>query len=459
LPFFILWLPRITIIITIRIIAVEIVILSSKIRYMTAKSFRRIFVLFLALGCFWFSCAGKPPVAVNTPPVPEAEELPEPRPEAEETGGVTEDFLFPSKPGDLIFIPAGLPALVPAPGVGIISPEARLGGASLSGEERDRLQDSFRAAYVDGLLKELPLTGVLGGDQVHGWPDTNPSGWVQNWRSARPVSNSWGIPSLILAIRGVEISQDMAQDRVFIVDGEILNYYGISAGLNGANGDMGYGSPRGEKFFYDNGIAQRFDLGLIVIDDQGKGSFLPGEPPSAGPEPPPDLGIFRDAPRDGKIRDAFLTAWKMALDRNIEMVPDGPGQYLSGSSRDSVSSGAGKLRGLYIQTFNRFGALLILPEASGVPPHARFLGSPFLELFLSPEGHSLPGTEGLEPEEAGLGGGDDFARRLMRGISLYGFPLTDPMPYRADGDSPWQETQRFSRGWLRAGSREPQPPG
>jgi hypothetical protein len=36
----------------------------------------------------------------------------------------------------------------------------------------------------------------------------------------------------------------------------------------------------------------------------------------------------------------------------------------------------------------------------------------------------------------------------MEGIALYGFPLTDPLPYRAGEDSPWQEAQRFSRGWL-----------
>jgi hypothetical protein len=236
-------------------------------------------------------------------------------------------------------------------------------------------------------------------------------------------------------------------NRVFIVDGEILNYYGTSAGLKGANGDIGYGSPRGEQFFYNDGIAQRFDLGLIVIDGQGQGSFLPEEPPSSAPEPPPDLGVFQEAPRDGKARDAFLTAWKMALDRNIEMVPDGPGQYLSNSPNPG-SSDAGELRGLYIQTFNQRGVLLMLPEAPGVPSHVRFVGQPFLEVFLSPK-RRLPGAEELEPGETMLNGGDGFARQILEGISLYGFPLTDPLPYRAGEDSPWQETQRFSRGWMR----------
>ncbi|MDR1863019.1 MAG: hypothetical protein LBQ67_03765 [Treponema sp.] len=137
----------------------------------------------------------------------------------------------------------------------------------------------------------------------------------------------------------------------------------------------------------------------------------------------------------------------MALDRGIEaMVPDGPGQYLQVSPQNPAR--AGELGGLYIQTFNGRSALLILPEASGIPLHVRFLGAPFLGILLSPE-RSLPGTEGLAPEEIRFSGGDDFMRRLMRGMSLYGFPLTEPLPYRADGDSAWQETQRFSRGWLR----------
>jgi hypothetical protein len=397
---------------------------------MITKPARLFFVLFFTF--WWVSCAGKPPVEVQQ--IPEAplppEAKPEGAPEPEESRGPGSAGDLPVQPeqAGLVFIPVDPPPLVPAPGVGLISR-----GASLSGEDRAALQDSFRAAYLDGLLKDLPLAGVLGSDQVHGWPDTNPSGWVQNWRSAGPVPNSWGIPSLILAIRGVESAREMG--RVFIVDGEILDYYGISAGLNGANGDIGYGSPRGEKFVYNaddgsTGIAQRFDHGLIVISGEGQGSFLPEEPPSLNREPPPELGSFPEAPENGEVRAAFLTAWKMALDRNIEMVPDGPGQYLSGFSRDPDSPGAGNLEGLYIQTFNRRGALLILPESPGLPRHVRFLGPPFLGAFVSPKG-------------------GDFVPQLREGIAKYGFPLTDPLPYRADEDSAWQETQRFSRGWLR----------
>jgi hypothetical protein len=407
-------------------------------------------VLFLLAAHFlWFSCAGKPAVEE-----PEQESGQLPQQEAfpgEEPAGLTEDFLSHPGPGDLIFLPASFPALMPAPGVGVVSRERR--GASLTSGERAALQDSFRAAYVDGLLRGLPLEGVLGGDQVHGWPETNPSGWVQNWRSARPVSNSWGISSLILAVQGVEIQKEMAQDRVFIVDGEILNYYGVSSGLGGANGDMGYGSPRGEKFAYNDGIAQRFDLGLIVIDQEGQGSFLPGEPPSAGLSPPPETGVFPGAPQADaeQVRDAFFTAWKMALDRNIEtMVPDGPGRYLSlsGAFLDPASPESGEVKGVYIQTFNRRSALLILIESPVLPFHVRFITSPFLELLLFPERYSLQGSESLSPVDLTFRGEDDFARRLMGGIAFYGFPLTDPLPYKTEGDSSWQETQRFSTGFI-----------
>jgi hypothetical protein len=413
---------------------------------MTGKPVRLFLVL--AVAVFWVACAGKPPVENQQI----LEDLPQPEaPSLEES-----DLEEAPEPEGLVFIPADPPPLILAPGVGMIQ-ESRAPESFLTGEDKNRLRNAFQAAYVDGLLRGLPLTGVLGGDLVHGWPDTEPSGWVQNWRSAMPVPNSWGIPSLILAIQGVGIAREM--NRVFIVDGEILNYYGTSAGRNGANGDIGYGSPRGEKFFYKggahsdgiaNGIAQRFDHGLIVIDEQGQGNFLPEDPPSSGVEFPPELGVFPEAPQNGNIRNAFLTAWEMALERNIALVPDGPGQYLSASRPGSSDDGT--LRGLYIQTFNQRGVLLMLPEVSGLPLHIRFLGPPFLEIFLLPKGRFLPGAEGLEPEEIGLEGKDNFTRRLMGGISLYGFPLTDPLPYRADEDSPWQETQRFSRGWIR-GSR------
>jgi hypothetical protein len=222
---------------------------------------------------------------------------------------------------------------------------------------------------------------------------------------------------------------------------------------------MGYGSPRGEPFFYNNGIAQRFDLGLIVIDKEGKGSFLPGEPPSVGLSPPSGTGVFSGAPQTDveRVRDAFFTAWKMALDRNIDaLVPDGPGRYFpfSGVFLDSPGSVApenGDVKGLYIQTFNRRSAVLVLTESSVLPFHVRFVASPFLDVLLYPDRYSPQGSGGLSSMDLRVNGGDDFTRRLLEGISLYGFPLTDPLPYTAERNSTWRETQRFSKGALSGG--------
>ena len=110
--------------------------------------------------------------------------------------------------------------------------------------------------------------------------------------------------------------------------GKLLNQYGKSAGINGANGNVGYGAPRGYEFLYQGKLAQRFGLGLITVDQEGNSAFFPEEPPSLGVEAPSDIGVFLNAPAFREdIRAAFATAWEMALDRGIEtMTPDGPGQ-------------------------------------------------------------------------------------------------------------------------------------
>jgi hypothetical protein len=41
---------------------------------------------------------------------------------------------------------------------------------------------------------------------------------------------------------------------------------------------------------------------------------------------------------------------------------------------------------------------------------------------------------------------DPFSQDLLRGLSVYGIPLTDPMP-KNDGDI-LVEAQRFSSGWM-----------
>jgi hypothetical protein len=145
-------------------------------------------------------------------------------------------------------LPAGedphppFPAFEAAPGVGIFTPDPRDPALELEAEERERISLSFRKAYTEALSRGLPLEGVLGGDRVHAWPAGSPLAWVQNWRSAEAYPNSWGLPNLVLAIRGFDTGE------VFIVWGPILDAYGKSRGRGGANGVAGYGPPLSDAF-------------------------------------------------------------------------------------------------------------------------------------------------------------------------------------------------------------------
>ena len=409
----------------------------------------------------WFSCAGSP-AGVPDAEFPPAESSQAAAPD--NTSGTetwTPAEYDPLLFREMAFLPALFPSLEVPPGVGQITGDRRDRAASLSGKEKDALSESYRTAYIDGLFRGFPLSGVLGGDLVHGWPDNNPSGWVQNWSTSAPQINSWGLPPLVLAIRGLRAEREMPGGRVFVVQGRILDQYGRSAGINRANGDMGYGSPRGYEFLSEGKVAQRFDLGLITVDSEGKGAFIPGEPPSLEFDPPSDLGLFAGASSED-IRAAFITAWKMALDRGIEsMTSDGPGQYLSFTASSWDFPGGETLEGLFIQSFNRRTILLVLANSPLLPPYPRFISSPFLEVLLSASRHSVPGGENLKPLDIKFSGGDGFARSLMRGLALYGIPLTDPVPVieaaRAESGSETgeegeaaihRELQRFSRGWL-----------
>ena len=144
-------------------------------------------------------------------------------------------------------------------------------------------------------------------------------------------------------------------------------------------------------------------------------------------------------------------AWEMAFDRGIEtMRPDGPGHYLSFSAESWNFPDGDTLKGLYIQSFNQQTILFVLPDLSILPPYPRFIASPFLEVLLA-SGHILPGGENLRPLNIRFrGGGGTFTRALMRGLALYGIPLTDPMPVPDEEGESWREVQRFSRGWLQS---------
>jgi hypothetical protein len=364
-------------------------------------------------------------------------------------GGVEQD---PSVP--LRFVPAPLPGVRSVPGVGLITREQRDLGGALTEEERDRLSSGFRNAYTEGLLRDLPLEGVLGGDMVHGWPVDSPLTWVQNWRSGETRPNSWAAPSLVLAVQG------LAHDRVFVVHGRVLDAYGKSAGRGGANGVSGYGAPRGGEFFYRGGLAQRFDYGLITVDAEGA-AFVEEVPPSALAELPEAPG---EAP---EIRELFRSAWKTAVDRNFPPLPPDmdPVHVDFGSSPWTVTAGSRggsefviTLRGLWYQSCGGGRALFVLADAPGLPPYPRLLVSPWLEAFLDAPRRRLPGAESLDdasPPEYRSEENRNFVRTLLDSVAFYGVPLSDSLPLVSvpAGDEAaaagYCEAQRFSKGWMR----------
>ncbi|MCL2832905.1 MAG: hypothetical protein FWD78_07025 [Treponema sp.] len=374
---------------------------------------------------------------------------------------------------DLVFTPELLQIPGYVPGVGIITAASRDKASSLGANEKTILSWAFRDAYTDGLLRNQALTGVLGGDQVHGWPMTDPLSWAQNWQTALQKPNSWGLPSLVLAVADRDIIPADGQCRVFTVQGDILDFYGKGLGINGANGNSGFGSPLGQEFFYNGNIAQRFDNGLIVINDDGTGTFIIDTPPSKVSEDffLPDVlkGQAPDA-----VYGAFASAWKIAMDSGMAnsmadsmaeggtLVPDGPIQYVSFNDNPQlrqIISGF-ETKGFYYLTMNQKSSALVLPDTSalqaqqtqpvlqqGLPAYARFIGSSFLELLTT--GLPLAGTE--IPAGFTWASGDDFMANMAAGFVIYGLPVTDPVYLISADDHSRIIEQRFSNGWISKG--------
>ncbi|MDR1319301.1 MAG: hypothetical protein LBJ90_06720 [Treponema sp.] len=387
---------------------------------------------------------------------------------AEEQADEAEEPQFPRRiafvPGEMAFVPASFPGVLSVSGIGLVTREARDLGNALDDEERDLLAASFAEAYMEGVFRGLPLSGVLGGDHVHSWPRSSPLAWVQNWRGSGGRFNSWGVSSLILAVRG------LARGRVFLVQGDILDAYGRSSGLMGANGAAGYGAPRGNEFIHQGGVAQRFDFGLIAVDAEGNFVFTPEDPPSVTRSVPESVGLFESGGSVERIRNAFQSAWKTEIDGGLSPAePDTPLFYLDFNDApwilplDSVDfltenqrelseepdSGPPErdsslvIRGLFYQGFGEGGILFILAEASvelirgdsetsqELPLYSVPLVSPFLEAFLSAPGVCLSGAESLSSHALPAAGQyDEFARTLLEGIAFYGLPLAGLQPAR-----------------------------
>jgi hypothetical protein len=321
-------------------------------------------------------------------------------------------------PADMEFQHRGVSPPPAIPGVGAITRNQEDLLASLTEDEKSAVAESFRRAYAEGLFRGLSLEGTLGGDLVHSWPPAAALCLAQNWRSRETTPNSWGMPSLVLAIRGA------GDNAVHIIHGGILDQYGKSDGRDRLNGVAGYGAPLGDEFFYQDGAAQWFEYGLIRTDAAGISFFEPGSPPAFSPAPYPGM--------DRNIEECFQQALRRAAHSNLpDMEADGPAQRLDLEETRSRSAGT-----LYYQTFNRGGILLLLSHFPNIPFQARILAGPFLDMFLG------------NPEKT------DFEGRLLRGLTRYGFPLTDVYP--ALNEASFQEAQRFTLGrMLRRQSHTP----
>jgi hypothetical protein len=316
-------------------------------------------------------------------------------------------------PAHLEFRPDVFSLPAAAPGVGAITREPRDPLAGLGEDEKKAVAESFRAAYVEGLLRGLSLEGTLGGDLVHTWPPGTALSLAQSWRSRETAPNSWGMPSLVLAVRGT------GSDGPHIIRGGILDQYGKSGGRDRANGAAGYGAPLGEEFLYGDGIAQWFEHGLIRVDAAGRGFFEETEPPIFSPD-----RAERYAGDGDSIEGHFQQARRRGLYANLPdlRADDSPGR-LDIPASETLPAGT-----LYYQTFNRGSVLLLLPRFPDILFRGRIVAGAFLDALLA------------DPPDAGL---ED---RLLRGIGRYGLPLTDACP-APDGDA-YRETQRFTRGWM-----------
>jgi hypothetical protein len=343
-------------------------------------------------------------------------------------------------PEGMVFVPGSFSWPAAAPGVGVITREQNDPGANLDEHEKKTLTESFRTAYIEGQLRQLSLEGVLGGDFVHSWPPVTPRCWIQNWRDRGSSPGTWGIPSLVFAIRSMQGS------AVFIVRNAILNKYGRSSGINGANGAAGYGAPLGEEFLYQGGIAQWFDHGLIQVDAAGTEAFIPNTfPVSAGKTAIPEaVGYFTG--NDRTIGDDFRKAWQRGIHSNLPYLnPDNPVRRIDFSEKPweiPADSGTIRLDALYFQSFNHGSVLLLLGRSRDAPFQTRIIAEPFLNAFLAGKDTPLPGTARASIPKTGPSRG--FAGAVLQGLGLYGIPLTDAYPVREGGT--YRETQRFSRG-------------
>jgi hypothetical protein len=314
----------------------------------------------------------------------------------------------------------------------------------------------FTAAYRRALIQEMPLNGVLGMDRVHRWPEYSGLTWAQNW-SAAGAPNSWGISGLVLAVLNEK------SGKVFTVTGGILDIYGKNLGIGGANGVIGYGTPLTDVFSmelsdYPHPVyAQRFDNGIIYVDEMGKGGFIAGKAPSTSIDDDEMIGFYPtdDAESRENLKKSFKKAYKSLVDRYEGAIKaDGPVEYLDFDGNTwTIEAGESILflNGIYVQYYNKGAFASALPyfsaengdAAKDFPflKEACTITPPFSRIIFG--GVRLPSAEELTLYPL-----EEYAWRppLLKSFALYGIPLTDSFVSEETGMS----VQRFSRGVFRS---------
>jgi hypothetical protein len=339
------------------------------------------------------------------------------------------------------FRPESVPLLDIPPDVGTLSEYP-------SANSNDPVVAAFHEAYVEALLRGLPLEGVLGGDRVHLWPNDNPLGRIQNWISAAEETNSWGFPGLVLAVGSAE-DPDGNPDgtyRVHTVSGRILDRYGRSPGPNIGNGVAGYGYPISEVVFRDGAALQNFSKGSIVVDRTGT-VFIPladSEPADPEPSGRVDFSGENLAP---EIAGAFSAAVGEVLGADPAARSDGPVVSVVFSDPWIIPGPGLLVSGIYIKSYDAGDSIFVFVDAPMLPKRVRFLNGSFLTILLR-SGNRLPGAEN-ETHTAPVSGVESpYLKALLEGFSLYGVPLSDRLAVESDEPGTFQEAQRFSKGWI-----------
>jgi hypothetical protein len=220
----------------------------------------------------------------------------------------------------------------------------------------------------------------------------------------------------------------------------------------------------GDEFYYRGGTVQRFEGGLVVVDGAGQGRFVPTADGAAAVDLTAPDSTAPDPGIPDQVRAAFrstvsaLPLGAAEAEPGAEQGAEVPAGVLAGLKQLAPDAGVvfidfseGTVReipglggvSLYLQSFNRGTAFLVLVDSPVLPFRARLLTGPFLDALLTAQTAPLPGT----PDEAGTPSfqgtdTDPFLKALLEGFALYGLPLGDPLPRGAG------EAQRFSRGWM-----------